>query len=313
MPKTAPKKPEDFIVPLNMNGLGGRMIKIPSKKKAKNREILFIAGQHTSIERVYGLVEYLSRFGNVTSPDLPGFGGMEPFYKIRQKPDIDNMADYLAAFIKLRYRNRRLTIIGVSYGFAVVTRMLQKYPEIAKRVDLLVSVSGIVHKKNFRWKKRNVIVMCNGARLFSRRSTAFVASRAGINAPLIKFLYKVAENKHPKLKDVDPSERTRRIQFEITLWKANDFRTWLATCVDMFTLDLTAHHVPLPVYHVSVDSDHYFDSSIVEQHMRMIYKDFTHVKGRGRAHAPSIISTAKDAAFFIPPTLRDILDQKIKV
>jgi pimeloyl-ACP methyl ester carboxylesterase len=307
------KKPEDFIVPLNINGLQGRMLRIPSAKKNKRREILFIGGQHTSIERIMGLAEYVSNYGNVTSPDLPGFGGMDPFYKIRQRPTIDNMADYLATFIRLRYRNRRLTIIAVSYGFAVITRMLQKYPDIAKRVDLLVSISGIVNKDDFRWKKRNIFVMKNAARLFARKTPAFLAVCIGVKSPVIKGLYKIAESKHPKLRDAAEKERKKRIDFEVGLWKNNDFRTWMETCVSMFRLDLNGRPIDLPVYHVSIDSDHYFDNSVVEEHMRKIYKDFTLIKGKGRAHVPTIIASAKDAAVFIPEPLARLLNRRVKV
>src|ERR1041385_6148442 len=107
-------EPADHILPLYMNGLAGRMLRLPPPK-SKKREILLIAGQHTSLERIFGMAEYLNRFGGVTSPDLPGFGGMESFYKIGEKPTIDKMADYLASFIKLRYKNRRFTVIAVSY------------------------------------------------------------------------------------------------------------------------------------------------------------------------------------------------------
>jgi pimeloyl-ACP methyl ester carboxylesterase len=95
---------------------------------------------------------------------LPGFGGMDPLYNIGEKATLDNLADYLASFIKVRYKNRRFTIMAVSYGFTVVTRMLQKYPEIAKKVDLLVSWVGFVHKDDFRWKKSTVFWLKYGSR-----------------------------------------------------------------------------------------------------------------------------------------------------
>lgn len=309
MPKST-KDTADHILPLNMNGLSGRMLRIPSQSKKRNREILFIPGQHTSAERIYGLCEYLSRFGNVTSPDLPGFGGMDPFYKIQKKPTLDNMADYLAAFIKLRYRNRRVTVIAVSYGFAVTTRMLQRYPELVKKIDLLVSISGIISKNDFRWKKRSIFVSKNGSRVLSRRIPGFLATKLVLRGPIIRGLYKVVEDTHPKLRDADPADRQERVDFEIILWKINDFRTWMATCVTMFTLDLTGMPVNLPVYHVAVDNDHYFNTSVIEEHMRAIYSDFTLVKGHGQAHVPTVISTAKEAGIFIPPILRRILNQK---
>jgi pimeloyl-ACP methyl ester carboxylesterase len=121
------------------------MLSAPSTAR-KKREILVVYGHHASLERWWSLVENLTPFGNVTMPDMPGFGGMESFYKIKTKPTLDAYADYLAAFIKLRYKNKRLTIFAISYGFLVVTRMLQCYPELAKKIDLLISVVGFMHK-----------------------------------------------------------------------------------------------------------------------------------------------------------------------
>lgn len=304
------KDAAEYILPLNMNGLNGRMVKVPSKSKTHKREMLFIAGQHTSIERISGLVEYLSNFGNVTSPDLPGFGGMDAMYEVGRKPTLDNMADYLAAFVKLRYKNKRLSIIAVSYGFAVVTRMLQKYPEIVKKIDLLVSISGIVNKSDFRWKRRNIFIMKNSSRLLSLGPTSWVAKHTAIRAPVIKALYKIAEDKHPKLRDADPAVRKQRIDFEIKLWRSNDFRTWMETCVTMFTLDLTGSHVDLMVYHVAIQNDHYFDNTTVELSMRSIYKDFMLLRGKGQAHVPTIVATPKEAQVFIPEELRKILAKK---
>src|SRR5579862_6532373 len=128
MPK-AELKAEDFIVPLNINGLEGRMLRLPAQK-ASQPEILFIYGQHSSLERWWGLALELNKLGPITMPDLPGFGGMQSLYKIGKTASVDDLADYLAAFVKLKYRNKKFVIAGMSLGFVIVTRMLQKYPEL---------------------------------------------------------------------------------------------------------------------------------------------------------------------------------------
>ena len=114
----AKTNPAEYIVPLEINGLTGRMLHMPAEGKHKS-EILFIYGQHSSLERWWGLIQYLHHYGAVTVPDLPGFGGMDSFYKIGQKPTIDNLADYLAAFMKMRYRHKKVVIVGLSFGFVV--------------------------------------------------------------------------------------------------------------------------------------------------------------------------------------------------
>ena len=96
-----PQIPAENVVALNMNGLRGRMLSLPAKKN-KKREIMLVYGHHSSLERMYGLAEVLNDYGSVTLPDLPGFGGMDSFYKIHEKPDMDTMADYLATFVKMR-------------------------------------------------------------------------------------------------------------------------------------------------------------------------------------------------------------------
>lgn len=135
------KEPADYIKPLSINGLKGRVLKIPAKKKTtgSKSEILIIYGHHSSLERMFTIAQSISRHGNVTMPDLPGFGGMDSFYKIGEKPTLDNMADYLATFIKLNYRNKKINIGGMSFGFLVITRMLQKYPKLANKINILVN------------------------------------------------------------------------------------------------------------------------------------------------------------------------------
>ena len=120
-----PAKIEKHIIPLNMNGLEGRMLVFKSKKK-NHEEILFIYGQRSSIERWWGLIQLLHDYGHVTVPDMPGYGGMSSFYTIDKKPTLDNYADYLASFIKMKYKRRKIVIVGLSYGFAAVTRMLER-------------------------------------------------------------------------------------------------------------------------------------------------------------------------------------------
>src|SRR4051812_17423669 len=109
--------PKEYIVPLNMNGLTGRMLRLPPPA-GKSREALIVYGHHASLERFYSLAQVVNDDIGVTMPDLPGFGGMDSFYKIGEKADLDTMADYLASVIKLRYKkDQYFTIIAVSYGF----------------------------------------------------------------------------------------------------------------------------------------------------------------------------------------------------
>ena len=299
---------QSSIVPLNINGLRGRMLRAKPKNN-KKREILLVYGHHASIERMAGFVEELSKYGTVTLPDLPGFGGMESFYKIGEKPTLDNLADYLAALIKLRYKRRRITVLGMSLGFLIVTRMLQKYPEIAKRVDILVSVVGFAHHDDFilprrvRWPLRAI------ASVFSNKYPAAFARTFVLRGPFIRVCYALVADKHSKLKDADKEEQKRRIDFEVGLWQINDIRTYMDTTITALRADTCDVQIALPVHHVAVDVDRYFDNHRVEQHLAVIYQHVYVINAQQKTHAPTVVATGKDAAPFIPPALRRLLSK----
>ncbi len=299
MAKTA-KKPADYILPLYMNGLSGRMLRMAPPKN-KKKEILFIYGHHASLERYFGVAELLNKYGGVTVPDFPGFGGMDPFYKIGEKPSIDNLADYLAAFIKLRYRNKRFVIAGYSLGVVIVTRMLQKYPQLSKKVEMVVSIAGFTHRSDFSFSKKRYWIYRVGSQFFSFRLPAAFFNHLILRPLYIRYIYRHLFNAKQKFKGREGDDLARAIEMEVSLWCNNDTRTYMATGHMMFTLDLpSGGHTGLPVYHASVVGDHYFKNIEVEQHMRMIYQDFIEAKIKTPAHAMSIVATAEDAKPYVP-------------
>jgi pimeloyl-ACP methyl ester carboxylesterase len=270
-----------------------------------------VYGLHASLERMLGFAEDLNQYGAITIPDLPGFGGMDSFYTIGETPTLDNMADYLASFIRLRYRRKRVTIMGMSYGFLVVTRMLQKYPDIAKKTDLLVSLVGFVHHDDFKMKKLNFMFIDLSARIGRRRLPAWIIKTFIFRGPVLRLSYKLVAKKHRKLQSADPAEIKRRVDFEIMLWKINDARTRAKVSYDAFRVNLCNQQVDLPVYHVAIADDHFFDNHIVEQHMRIIYKGFERIDAviDGK-HAPTVIADAKTAAPYVPKKLRRLLTKQ---
>ncbi len=297
--------PADFIEPLYMNGLHGRMLRLKPKPR-KSKEILIVYGQHSSLERLFGLAESLNKYGGVTVPDLPGFGGMQSFYRLREKPNIDNMADYLAAFMKLRYKNRRVSIIGISYGFAVVTRTLQRYPELTKKVDLLISTVGFVHHDDFIFKKHNYMVLRYGSALFSNAATSTLAKHLFLRPSFIRASYNLSGPKNLKLNQQDALAKDSRIAYEIHLWKTNDLRTYMYTTNNMLKMDLCDKQVDLPVYHIALKNDQYLNAEYVEQHLGVIYKSVQVYNSKLPAHMPTLASS-DDASKLIPSTLRKLL------
>ena len=307
--KSEAKTPDDFIVPLNINGLRGRMLRAPSTT-SKQREILLIYGHHAVLERWWGLVENLSQYGNVTMPDLPGFGGMESFYKLNTRPNIDAFADYLAAFIKLRYKNKRVTIYAISYGFVVVTRMLQRYPELSSKVDMLISFAGFMHRDDILYSRSKKRVYAKIARLLATRPVAMIVRYCGLNKPVLRVLYKTFPNSRRRMIDISPEEFNRSIEFEQVLWQANDVRTHWLTTGEFINLNNTDRHVSLPVIHIVSKKDHYLNNLKVEEHMRQVFSDYKQFVSNTKAHVPGILADKKAMAIMLPSGLRRVLNKK---
>ena len=300
------------IQPLDINGLKGRVLKIDPSKSTAHRDILMVYGHHSSLERMFGIAEAFSQFGTVTMPDLPGFGGMDSFYALGMEPTIDAMADYLATFVKLRYRRKKVTIVAMSFGFVVATRMLQRYPDLVKKVDLILSLVGFAHKSDFSFSAPTTALYKALCSTFSRKIPASVFYHTALQPWVIKTAYEKMPNARSKFQHTSGEEKKRMLDFEAQLWRANDVRTHAHTNRAMFSLDNCTSQIALPVHHVAVDSDQYFDRAVVEQHLRIIFTDYIEYLVSADAHAPSIVASKEDAEGFIPDTLKTVLRKSPK-
>lgn len=310
MKSDSPKTSADFIQPLVINGLHGRVLRLPaSNKKYAHKDILMLYGLHSSIERMMGIVENVADYGNVTMPDLPGFGGMDSFYSIRQEASIDVMADYLATFIKLTYKNKRFSIVAMSYGFVVATRMLSKYPDIAKKVELVVSLAGLTDKKEFIVPKTTFAFWKFTSVAFDGPVRAWLFRYVILQPIFIRAIYGIQAKSHPKMKGADKAELKKRIDFEIHLWHANDVRTYVHVTRDILRLKTPPAHIDAPCLHVSISTDQYVDHKLVEAHIKELYSKVTIAEAKMPNHAPTIISDKKEAAAFIPTAVRRKLTQ----
>lgn len=309
MKKPAPKKTVDYIVPMLINKMHGRMLKIPAAKKTyQNKEILIIYGHHASLERIFGIADEFSKYGNVTAPDLPGFGGMDSFYKIGRKPTLDALADYVASFIKLRYSRKRLTIVGISFGLVVLTRTLQRYPELAKKVDMVISIVGFAHMDDWLLSQRSQRLLKTSSLVGSSGILSWLLSHTATSAPVLRTVYRRRKDTHPKLKDSrNNTELEKRISYEVMLWKKNHLRTRLYTIGWLLDIDLCNHQVKVPVAHVAVRNDHMFNNAFVEQHLGVIYTKVSMHFVDIESHAPTRVDTTKEAEKLFPKSLRILL------
>lgn len=310
MPETSQKHPANYITPLYINGLQGRMLHIPAPA-GKKREILFVYGHHASLERFWGIMQDLNDYGAITMPDLPGFGGMDSFYKVGQEATLDNLADYLASFIKLRYRRKHVTIVGLSFGFVVATRMLQRYPDLVKKVDLLISAVGFTHRDDFNFTSNRYKFYLYSAKLFKRRLPAILFRSIALNPTILRLAYGRTNNAKEKFTGLTRAEHRDIMNFEIHLWHCNDVRTYMATAVEFLTLDNCKKSIKLPIWHISVDADRYFDNHRVEQHMRVVFEDFHAAKSKMDTHGPSMILTKAAARPFTPTKIRQLLSERV--
>jgi pimeloyl-ACP methyl ester carboxylesterase len=307
MAQKKPLNPADFIEPLNMNGLEGRMLHLPGPKNAKH-EVLFVYGHHSSLERWWGIAKFINRYAAVTMPDLPGFGAMDSFYKIGRDASLDNYADYMASFIKLRYKHKKPIVVGMSFGFIVVTRMLQRYPALTSKIEMLVSFAGFAHKDDFTFTKTRWNFYYYMAKFFSHRLPALFFRYVILHPAILRAVYSRTHNAKEKFSGIVGEELEEITRFEIRLWHDNDVRSYMRTTTEFLNLNNCDRHIDMPVHHIAVEADRYFDNHRVEQHFRVIFNDFVLLKTLKLSnHAPSVIADERAAAAFIPPNLRRML------
>jgi pimeloyl-ACP methyl ester carboxylesterase len=268
---------------------------------------LYIYGQHSSLERWFGLIEVFNRYGGITVPDLPGLGGMDSFYKVGQKPTLDNLADYLATFIRWRYKRKKIVIVAMSFGFLVATRMLQKYPELVDKVEFVISIVGFAHYEDFAFSRRRFLFYKVACAFFSLRVPAWFFQHVFLNPAWLRLAYKHSYNARDKFAGQTKAELKKTMDIETKLWKINDIRTQMFCNGQMFTLDNCKHKINLPLYHVAVGADRYLDQYRVEQHLRVVFDGFYKYKARLNSHSISIIADAKAAEAVIPLELKRVL------
>jgi len=299
---------DDYIHPLHINGMTGRLLQLPAPPNQK-REFLVVYGHHSSLERWWGLAQALNDYGAVMMPDLPGFGGMDSFYTIGKPATLDNFADYLAAYVQMRYKHRRVTLVGISFGFLVVTRMLQRYPELAGRVDMLISAVGFMHADNFLFTPQRHKSYILASKLGATPPLNYIFRALGLNRHVLRAAYARTHNAKVKFAQAgdDKDKFDAMMDMEIKLWHQNDVRTHFKTTVEMLTVNNCDVKVDLPVWHAFTPNDNYFDNAVVEQQMQVVFSSYHPARINSAAHAPSVIASKEESAVLIPRALRTAL------
>ena len=295
----------DMVHPLTVNRLRGRVMKHPSRKTGKGRTIVFVYGIHGSLERFYGVIHFLARFGTVTAPDLPGFGGMDSYYKIGLKPSLDRFADYLADFIERDLPEGKITLVGLSYGFVVLTRLLERHPQLVPRVDMTISLMGMVEGSD--------MAMSRASRITAE--TVMLLARAPITSSVFGYIVSrewmlqlMYPNSHPKMKALPPGTRNDFIQFESYLWRCNDLKTW-GTCLhELLNLHRPKERIPVTIHNISTKHDHWLNVPRAEAHMNEVFAKVISYSSSVSNHGGVAYEDESEAYDMIPPDMAGLLE-----
>jgi hypothetical protein len=177
---------------------------------------------------------------------------------------------------------------------------------------MLISIVGFSHKYDFSFKKSRIVYYTKGAKFFSRKLPSLFFYNVFLHPSLIRAAYSKTHNAKKKMANLSKQEKKDAVEFEVNLWRQDDIRTYMDMVVEMLTIDNCKKQVNLPVQHISVSTDQYFDHTVVEQHMRIIFNDFTDHEAIIPNHAPSILASKEEAAPFIPKSIRKILKKPYK-
>jgi pimeloyl-ACP methyl ester carboxylesterase len=293
------------IEPLSLRGMSGRILS--AKGPAHGSQILLVYGIQSSMERMRSTAEWLADYGHVIMPDLPGLGGMDSFYSVGLEPTLDNYADYLYTFLSMRKPAKPMAVVAMSFGFLVVTRMLQKYPDSKEWIRDVISFVGFGSSADFKAYSSplNIIV----SRMFSTRFGGWFAKTFIFNPLSLRVMFAIFRKFNPKYKHAMETDATSSQAMELNLWQVNDARTRFALYVLLLSFDLTNHAEPIevPLHDVATPSDQYFDRQRVTISLKKLYHRVGSSPANLKLHAPSIIGDKYDVDAIFSGEVKKIL------
>lgn len=270
MPKKIENTNNDVTL-LRINGLAGHMLRLPSK--TSRRELLLVYDMHMDIEAVRAFAKKLTRYGSVTVADMPGFGGMDSFYRIRRKPSIDNYAAYLASFIKLRFRTKRIIIVGIGVGGSIAVRALQKYPDVASKTNAVLLLGSLVERTDRNMSRGMRSLAKLGYRLLLLRPVSFVGSTVIMRGPFLRVALGLSNIQAAPMAKNEVTEEDR-------LWRHEDLRTHLYLQKELLAQTIPAGQLRVPAFAVAINTPKDFDYTAWHEHLKVIFQDVEVVHSR---------------------------------
>ena len=296
---------ERYLSELEVDGLHGRLWRAPAlDDKIQNHLIIVIYGHHSSLERSAGLVQYLRRFGQVMMPDLPGFGGMDSFYRRPAQPSIDNYAHYLEKFLADHCKEgQTFSIFGFSFGLLVVTRLLQLYPSRRKKVRLLCSLAGFLDGRSLNFSAARRFWCLRAVALIKTRPGSFCFRHLLLNGWVLRRFYSRILSARGRFAHYPPNRRQELMEVEIELWRINEVRTWAFTAEAMIKGDLTSPPVGLNLYHLFAEEDHFLNNRHNNRQLRLVYNEVKLFEIDLANHAPTVVASPDEVEALMPPSL----------
>lgn len=277
MPSTREATAEN-ITTLRINRLVGRMLRVPSKHS--RREILLIYDLHMDLESVHSFAKKLSRYGTVTVPDLPGFGGMTSFYKTKKQPTIENYCAYLAAFIKLRYKTRRLTIVGLGVGGTFAVKTLQHYPDVYAKVNNVLLLGSLVEKSDRKLGRFRRSVSLLGYRVLLLRAISALGGTIIMRGPLLRVALGLANLQAAPLNGSEIAEQNR-------LWRGDDLRSHLLIQRELLNQSMAPKRLDIPVFALAVNTPKDFDYTVWSEHIKILFTRASVMHSRRKVEVPA--------------------------
>ena len=301
MKKKYSDSPSDHIEPFFINGLEGRVLKAKSKTK-KSAQILLVGDLLDSIEQNWPLINDLRRYGNVSCYDLPGIGGMTDFGKIDHDISVNSYADYLASLIKLRYKKHKVILVGKGFGFVIITRMLMRYPLLAKKIITVVCINGEIHHDDLLLsigdkKSLRMIFL-----IMSWQPFSFICRNLLKNKKLFSYLY---NNSNLQLRNlVFRSQYALNHKALMDLLENNNFTTHFRLLHELLTLDNCISRIDVPLKRAYLKSD-LINIDTQKQHMQVTYKNYRQYEIKQPKNP--IVDVGEQSDLVLPSGLKRVL------
>ncbi len=282
---------------------------MPPRVRSK-KTFLLVYGQHVSIERLLPMAQFLSNYGAVYIVDNPGFGNMEASYKLGEKPTLDFYDGHMKQVFDEVLPPEEVTVIGISFGFQIVTHFLQSHPIYQQRVKNVVSFVGFTKYSEFHIPKGiffffKYVLAGVGKTLLGSLFYRYIVFQTLVLAPIHLMLSPLNSKLHGK----SLKFRWQHAKEQVWLWKYNDPRTHAFTGWQFFSSnDLTKERVDLTCHHIYAKDDQYFNNEHVLSNLRQIYSEVKAYTFDIPAHSPVDIEEEYKIAELVPKELTQILE-----